>query len=91
MSYNGCDFWDAGVAMTASAGRLHSAASITSPYDGNPLDLTIFVSCYNEEAFIEGTLKTIAEAMRAIGKTYEIIVIDDCSKDGSALSPQIRR
>lgn len=84
MTYDGRKFWDASVSLSASAQKIHSVAAITSPYDANPLDLTIFVSCYNEEDFIVDTLQTIAEAMQAVGKTYEIIVIDDCSKDRSA-------
>lgn len=76
-------FWDATVCLSPSAAIYQSAANITSPYDNNPLELTIFVSCYNEEAFISDTLNTIVDAMNIVGKTYEIIIIDDGSKDKS--------
>ncbi|WP_449241889.1 glycosyltransferase family 2 protein, partial [Desulfovibrio sp.] len=47
-------------------------------------ELTILVTCYNEAAFIGQTLETVAAALEASGKDWEIIVIDDCSRDGSA-------
>ena len=84
MTYEGRHFWDAAITLSASAQKIHSAAALTDPYAGNPLDVTIFVSCYNEEVFIIDTLTTIAEAMQAVGMSFEIIVIDDCSKDRSA-------
>jgi glycosyltransferase involved in cell wall biosynthesis len=83
MSNLGKNFWDADVTLTTSAQQYHRPESICSPYDGNPLDLTIFVSCYNEEEFISDTLATIAKAMELVNKSYEIIVIDDGSKDKS--------
>jgi glycosyltransferase involved in cell wall biosynthesis len=54
-----------------------------SPYDCDPLDLTLFVSCYNEEAYIVETLDRITEIAELAGLTYEIIVIDDNSTDDS--------
>lgn len=83
MSYNGRDFWSASVALTPSAQRFHSPLTVTSPYENSPLDLTIFVSCYNEVNSITTTLDTIIEAMKIISKRYEIIIIDDASTDGS--------
>jgi glycosyltransferase involved in cell wall biosynthesis len=47
------------------------------------LDLTIFVACYNEAANIVDTLDTICVAMRELPLTYEILVIDDASRDAS--------
>jgi glycosyltransferase involved in cell wall biosynthesis len=49
----------------------------------NDLDLTLFVSCYNEEANIVGTLETVLEALGEFDFTWEIIVIDDASTDRS--------
>lgn len=82
-NYKGKNFWDASVTLTTSAQKYHSSAAIRSPYDGNPIELTLFISCYNEEIFIEDTLNVIVKAMRAVDRSYEIIVIDDCSKDRS--------
>jgi glycosyltransferase involved in cell wall biosynthesis len=47
------------------------------------LDLTLFVACYNEEENIVATLDTIREAMAELPFSYEIIVIDDASRDRS--------
>lgn len=79
----GKNYWNANVTLTPSAQNYHVIDAIISPYENNPLDLTIFVSCYNEEVFIVDTLNTIVDAMKSVNKTYEIIVIDDCSKDHS--------
>lgn len=83
MSYNGRDFWSASVALTPAAGKYHSPAAVTSPYENSPLELTIFVSCYNESSTILSTLDTVIEAMHIVGLSYEIIIVDDCSNDGS--------
>ena len=69
--------------MTSGAQQLHDAAVITQPYDDCSLDLTFFVSCYNEADYIVDTLDTVCAAAREVGLSFEIIVIDDCSKDDS--------
>jgi glycosyltransferase involved in cell wall biosynthesis len=74
------------VVMTPAAAELHDARSMLAPssYEA-PLDLSIFVSCYNEEPYIVATLETIRAALEELGGVrYEIIVIDDCSYDCSA-------
>jgi len=45
------------------------------------LDLTLFVPCYNEERQIVNTLETAVAAAREIGCTWEIVIIDDASRD----------
>src|SRR5215216_2454913 len=73
------------VTMTAAAARLHTAESVANPAWEDALDLTIFVSCYNEQDFILQTITTVQEALAALGSVnYEIVVIDDCSHDRSA-------
>jgi glycosyltransferase involved in cell wall biosynthesis len=75
----------ADVTMTPAAARLHDAQDLLLPGQRAPLDLTLFVSCYNEQDLIVATLETVREALREIGSiSYEIIVVDDCSKDRSA-------
>lgn len=49
----------------------------------NELDLTIFVSCYNEGELIEKTLQTVLDAMKEFNYTYEVLIYDDCSTDDS--------
>ena len=78
--------FSADVNMTPAAERLHNAADVVAPGQRAPLDLTIFISCYNEEEYIVATIQTVRDALNEIGTiTYEIIVIDDCSKDGSSV------
>ncbi len=79
----GKDFWDAEMSASESAKKYHDINALVSPYDNNPIELTIFVSCYNEEEFIVDTLDVIVGAMKIVNKTYEILVIDDGSKDNS--------
>lgn len=49
----------------------------------NELDLTIFVSCYNEAHLIESALQTAREAVSAFNLTYEVLIYDDASTDSS--------
>jgi glycosyltransferase involved in cell wall biosynthesis len=46
--------------------------------------LSILVPLYNEEEFIQELLRRVAAAPLPEGLSREIIVVDDCSKDGSA-------
>lgn len=73
------------VVMTPAAARLHTPESVAAPARESPIELTIFVSCYNEEPYITKTLKTVRAALAEAGRLHcEIIVIDDCSTDRSA-------
>jgi len=49
----------------------------------HPLDLTIFVPCYNEAEAMPLVLAELADCMRGTGVSYEILVIDDHSNDGT--------
>jgi glycosyltransferase involved in cell wall biosynthesis len=46
-------------------------------------DVTIFMPCRNEEGNVGRSLKEVAEAFKPYAYTYEIIVVDDASTDGS--------
>ena len=61
--------------MTESGGSIAGEVS---------LDLTIAIPCLNEEKHICATLDTVASAMSELPYSYEIIVIDDGSKDNTA-------
>jgi len=89
----------ADVTMTPAARQLHDAVDVVTPGLKEPLDLTVFISCYNEQDFIVDTIETVRAALDDVGTvSYEIIVVDDCSKDGSsdkvtayiAANPQVR-
>ena len=69
--------------MTAAASRMREAVSITDPYRDAPIDVTLFVSCFNEADSISATLDTVVDAGKEAGLSTEIIVIDDCSRDNS--------
>lgn len=45
--------------------------------------LSLFVACYNEEPNIVGTLETVAAAASKTVPSYEMLVVDDGSKDAS--------
>jgi glycosyltransferase involved in cell wall biosynthesis len=73
------------VTMSPAAAELHRPEDVLSPNQLTPVDLTIFISCYEEEALITSTLDAVREALGMVeGLTYELIVIDDCSRDRSA-------
>jgi glycosyltransferase involved in cell wall biosynthesis len=71
--------------MTPAAALLHSTQDVITPGRQEPLDLTVFISCYNEEEYIVATIETVRDALNEIGHiTYEIIIVDDCSRDRSS-------
>lgn len=71
--------------MTPAGARVHDAGEVVAPGQRAPLDLTVFVSCYNEQEYIVATLETVRDALNEIGRfSYEIIVVDDFSKDRSS-------
>jgi glycosyltransferase involved in cell wall biosynthesis len=47
------------------------------------VDITVLVTCYNEAHLIGDTLNNVVAALREVGCSYEILVIDDLSKDNS--------
>ena len=46
-----------------------------------PLSLSVFFPCYNEEANVENTTRAAIKALQRIADDYEIIIVDDGSKD----------
>ena len=72
------------IVLSAAAAEMHDVKSALDPASGAALDLTVFVSCYNERDFIVNTLKTLRAALAELGRfSYEVIVIDDRSSDDS--------
>lgn len=59
-------------------------ATLIDPGAGALFDVTVFISCYNEEKYIIDTIETVREALGEVRVTYELIIIDDTSRDGSA-------
>jgi len=60
-----------------------STPAIAIPDIGSSCDLTLFVACYNEEVGIIGTLETVLSALHTLPITYDIVVVDDASRDKS--------
>lgn len=50
----------------------------------DPIDITVMVSCYNEQDTIVDTLENTVSSLEEVGLSYEIIVIDDHSTDNSS-------
>jgi len=49
-----------------------------------PLSLSVLIPLYNEEEFIQALLQRVIEAPYPEGVEWEIIIVNDCSTDGSA-------
>src|SRR3974377_913217 len=82
---NNENLFAAEVMMTPAAAELHTRKSVITPVRDSAIELTIFVSCYNEEQYIIKTIETVRAALAEVDRlSYEIIVIDDCSTDRSA-------
>ena len=69
--------------LSLAAERTRHVDDIRSGNLGDEFDITLFVSCYNERDFIVATLETVRRAMAGLGLTYDIVIIDDGSRDGS--------
>lgn len=51
---------------------------------GSFLDVSFFVPCHNEEQNVCNAIEKLRSAAEALGITYEVLVFDDCSEDGTA-------
>lgn len=45
--------------------------------------LSLVIPCYNEEGNLPSLMTAIHAAMEPLGVSYEIVITDDCSRDGS--------
>jgi glycosyltransferase involved in cell wall biosynthesis len=52
------------------------------------VEITILISCYNEEAFITDTIKNVIQSLKTTGHSFEIVVVDDVSRDSSVQKVQ---
>jgi len=50
---------------------------------GDAIDLSVVIACYNEAGHIRQSLPMLERVLIASGERYELIVIDDCSSDGT--------
>lgn len=56
-----------------------------------PLDFSVVIPAYNEESRLPRTLDRVREYLKSHGGTYEVIVVDDGSRDGTAQLVESRR
>ena len=47
------------------------------------LDLSLVLACYNEAPHLEESVREIVEVLQRSRLSYELIFVDDCSKDGT--------
>lgn len=52
------------------------------------LDLTVVIPVYNEEDNLEPLLVELEDVLKTAGKSFEVILVDDCSKDNSVAVAQ---
>ena len=62
---------------------LQESASQVFPRDIDIPDLSFVIPAFNEEGNIAATLRQVDEEAEKLGKTFEIVVVDDGSKDGT--------
>ncbi len=60
-----------------------SVTGTPQPAGENTLDVTIVLPCYNEQDHVMQEIERITAAMDASGFSYELLVIDDKSTDGT--------
>ena len=49
-----------------------------------PPDLSVVIACYQEEGHLEESVRQLAATLDASGRTYELIFLDDASRDRTA-------
>jgi glycosyltransferase involved in cell wall biosynthesis len=49
-----------------------------------PYDLSVVVACYQEEGHLEQSVRELTATLDATGRSYELIFLDDASRDGTA-------
>ena len=52
--------------------------------DNSTVEYSVIIPVYNEQEVLETTWKRLTETMRGVGGTYELLFVDDGSRDGSA-------
>lgn len=64
--------------------RVKNASKISPSATIDTLDMSLIVPCYNEAPHLHKSLNAILEILDRMQIRYEIILIDDCSKDATA-------
>jgi glycosyltransferase involved in cell wall biosynthesis len=69
--------------LTAAAAEMDLASKAPLAPVAWEKDITLFVACYNEEENIAATLDTLLAALAEVSCTWEVLIIDDGSRDRS--------
>ncbi len=71
--------------LTLPARQVRKNRELTLPArpEREVVDLSLFIACYNEEENIIDTIETVVNAVESLGYSYELIIIDDDSRDRS--------
>jgi len=74
--------------ITSSHGPLRTTkppqSAATAGADGVAPELSVVVPLYNEEASLLFLVNQLLEALRPLGQSFELVLVDDGSKDGTA-------
>lgn len=62
---------------------MNPASAWSEPPAGELPWLSVVLPCYNEEAVIAETHRRVSAVCTAVGRTYEIVVVNDGSRDGT--------
>lgn len=66
------------------SGRLTSTAPLANRADEGPApELSVFLPVYNEEGNLRPLASKLTEHLGALGRTWEVVFVDDGSSDGS--------
>src|ERR1043165_3314022 len=60
-----------------------SGLSISPIFIPDPMELSVVIPVYNEEESIEPLMREVASVLNSLGKSYEIVAVDDGSQDGT--------
>jgi len=83
----------AGAGSFAAASDVAAGAAPTAPAAASAPRVSVIVPVYNEQAVLEALFARLYPALDALGTSYEIVFVDDGSRDRSAqlLAEQFRR
>ncbi len=70
--------------MTGLDSQNNSEIPWGGPRPENPLDISVVIPIYNEEESLPHLIAKVRDAMDALGKSWELILVDDGSADRSA-------
>jgi undecaprenyl-phosphate 4-deoxy-4-formamido-L-arabinose transferase len=62
--------------------ELESAPAVVPPFDGVP-EISVVIPVYNEQGTLEEVIRRTVGVLDALGRPYELIVVDDGSTDGT--------